>query len=121
MDLDAAIEYLNRGRTVKFSAADVATIRSVVAELGVVEFEGRQDGDFFTDVDGSVHVHPTMIVTSREVAGSVRTDTYRQWPYRIELSRWSERGAGGAAGATDRPMCQHCFNPLDDRHAEGCY
>lgn len=105
----------------KFSVADIAVIRAVVAELGVVDFEGRQDGDFFTDVDGLLHVHPTMVVTSRQVAGSVRTDTYRQWPFRLKLSRWSERGAGVSLGAADRLMCQDCFNPFDVRHADSCY
>lgn len=121
MNLDEAIDYINRGRTATYSAADIDTIRRVTAELGVSEFEGRQDGRFFADVDGRVHVHPTMIVTNQPVAGSTRTDTYPPLPFQLELSRWTERGSLAAPTDTTVRMCQNCFNPLDAGHDDGCY
>ena len=120
LTLELALHELRSGKA-PYGAADVATIVRAVADVGARPPFVLMDG-WVGDMRGLLHIHPTMIVLSREVPGSVRTDTYAKWPWRIELNGWLGRDSvRRSTESVHRQVCQQCFNPIDDRHADGCY
>ena len=119
LSLDSALRHLRRTME-PFGPADRATIKEVADAIGATQFIWR-DAYVLDLPNEQVHIHPTMIVSKVAVPGAIRTDTYPRFPWRVELTCWTGRTSQTRSAHAPNALCQLCFNPIDERHADGCY
>jgi len=116
MDLENAMKTLRLNQD-PFFASDKDTIRKAVSSTNSTEFFIKF-GQFITDVEDTIHIHPTMIVSANEIPGSELVGTYPNWPYLIKLQNWKDK----SDSATSEPVtkfCSLCLEP-NSNHTEDC-
>ena len=116
MDLENAMKTLRLNQD-PFFASDKDTIRKAVASTNSTEFFIKF-GQFITDVEDTIHIHPTMIVSVDKIPGSEHVGTYPNWPYLIKLQNWKDK----SESASNEPVtkfCSLCLEP-NSNHTEDC-
>jgi len=116
MDLENAMKTLRLNQD-PFFASDKDTIRKAVASTNSTEFFIKF-GQFITDVEDTIHIHPTMIVSADKIPGSEHVGTYPNWPYLIKLQNWKDK----SESASNEPVtkfCSLCLEP-NSNHTEDC-
>jgi hypothetical protein len=116
MDLDNVMKALRVNQD-PFLASDKDTIRKAVSSTNSTQFFIKF-GQFITDVEDIIHIHPTMIVSASEIPGSEYVGTYPNWPYLIKLQNWKDK----SDSATSEPVtkfCSLCLEP-NSNHADDC-
>lgn len=96
MKIDAALNEFDSQRAQKFSPQDLAKIRQVVDELGLVDFslkfrDDKTEATYVFDTRGDVlHIHSTMLVSSQAFTGATDRNKkpYKSHRYHFPLSRW---------------------------------
>lgn len=121
LSLDQALRRLRQGKE-PFTPADRVTINEVLNATGTPTRFIPRDAYVWDYPEEQVHIHPTMIVSRFQVPGAIRTNTYRRFPWQVELTKWTARTNHPRNARGHIALCQVCFNPIDERHAAaGCY
>ncbi len=94
MELDRALESFMSKRKRPYSQSDIQMIRDAVKSLKISD-DFIVFKDYVTDPGHEIHIHSTMIVSSRSFPGSINRgiDPYRIHRFFVSLSAWRKRSS----------------------------